>query len=62
MDEKEFWRILRNESPVLFTIAILNAKLLQDMEFGEIHLTAFVKNGKIYRIEAQPTISKLVET
>lgn len=62
MDEKEFYRILQAESPVLFTIAALNARLIKDMEYGEIHITAFVKNGKIYRIEATPTISKLIDT
>jgi hypothetical protein len=62
MDEKEFWRMLRNESPILFTIAVLNARLLKDMEFGEIKLTEYIKNGKIYRIEASPTISKLIES
>lgn len=59
---KEFWRLLRNKAPVLFTIAVLNAKLLKDMEFGEITITQFVKNGKIFRVEASPKISKLIET
>jgi len=62
MDKEEFYRILKNESPVLFTIAVLHAKLLKDMDFGEIHMKAFVKNGKIYRIEGTPMISKLVES
>jgi hypothetical protein len=61
-ETKEFWRLLRNNSPVLFTIAVLNAKLLQDMQFGEITITQFVKNGKIIRVEASPKISKLIET
>lgn len=61
MDQEEFFRILKNESPLLFTIAVLNARLLKDMQFGEITITQYVKNGKVYRVEASPKISKMIE-
>lgn len=60
-EEKEFFRKLQSISPVLFTIAVLNAKFLKDMQFGEIHIVQHVKNGKIFHVEATPTISKLIE-
>jgi hypothetical protein len=61
-EEKEFFRLLHNISPVLFTISVLNAKLLKDMEYGEIHITQYVKNGRIFRVEASPKISKLIDS
>ena len=59
---EEFLQELKKQSPVLFTIAVLNSRLLKDIEYGEIKLTMYVKNGKIYRIESFPIISKLIET
>lgn len=58
----EFMRTLRNDFPSLFTMEVLVSKLIKDMDHGEIHLTAFVKGGKITRVEGFPKISSLVET
>lgn len=60
-EEAEFFRMLRNVSPVLFTISVLNAKLIKDVEFGEITITQYVKNGKIYRVEASPKINRIID-
>jgi len=57
-DTTEFIRLLKNEKPALFTIEAFNVKFLKDMSFGEIHITEYVKNGKIIRIEVTPTYSK----
>lgn len=56
----EFIRILRNVNPALYTIELLQKKLTKDMEYGEIHMTLFVKEGKIIRVEAIPKYSKIV--
>jgi hypothetical protein len=56
-----FLQQLKKESPVLFTLALLNQKMLKDMEYGELRVTEFVKDGKVYRIEMYPIISKMVE-
>jgi len=56
-----FVELLRDVAPVLYTITKLNNKLLQDMMYGEITITQYIKKGKIYRIEAIPKIGELVE-
>ena len=58
---EETLAVLREIAPVLYTIVKLNSKFLRDMKYGEIHLTEFVKNGKLYRVEGFPMIGELVE-
>jgi hypothetical protein len=58
---EDFLQELKKQDPVLFTIALLNAKLLKDMEYGEIKIKECVKNGKVYRIESYPIISRMIE-
>jgi hypothetical protein len=58
IDIVEFTRLLKNKNPALFTVEAFNRKFLKDMEFGEIHIIEFVKNGKIIRVEVTPTYSK----
>ena len=60
IDIIEFTRLLKNKNPALFTVEAFNRKFLKDMEFGEIHITEFVKDGKIIRVEVIPKYSKKV--
>ena len=62
MMTEEFLQELKKESPVLYTLAVMNARLLKDMDYGELKVTEFVKDGKIYRIEIYPVISKMIPT
>jgi hypothetical protein len=36
-------------------------KYASDIEYGEIHITLFIRGGKIYRMETQPKISKMID-
>lgn len=60
-DPELLFSILKEVSPILYVIAKLNIKYLDDMEFGEIHITEFIQRGKIVRVEAFPKVSLLVE-
>jgi hypothetical protein len=61
VDIIEFTRILKNKNPALFTVEAFNRKFLKDMQYGEIHITEFVKNGKIIRVEVYPKYSKIID-
>jgi len=58
---EQFITLLRDISPVLFTIEAYNQKFLKDMEYGEIHIIQYVRNGRVYKIDAYPRISKIIE-
>jgi len=58
---KKFLKLLQTVAPVLYTIEMFNATYLKDMEYGEIHITEFVKNGKVVRIEVYPKVSKIIQ-
>lgn len=58
---EEFILILKARSPSLSTIEKFNKKFLEDAQFGELVITEFVRNGKIYRIEVLPKISEVIQ-
>ena len=66
---EKFLELLRNIAPVLYTIELFNAKYLKDMAkdqrpnqvYGEIHITEYIREGKIVRIEAYPKESRKIE-
>ena len=57
---EQFMALLEKVAPLLYEIELMNARFLKDMQHGEITITQFVKNGKIYRIEAIPKYSKII--
>lgn len=63
MTREDFIQLLRVYSPALFTMNVFTEKFIKDlkMQYGEIHFTAIVQNGKIIRIEAYPVISQKTE-
>lgn len=61
MTNDEFLTFMREFYPAIYTIVQLNDKFLHDMEFGEIHIIEYIKNGKVWRVEATPTVSKILE-
>lgn len=58
---EEFIIILHKFSPSLSTIERFNKKFLHDAQFGELTITEYVRNGKIYRIEVLPKISEIIQ-
>lgn len=56
--------ILKDVAPDLYTIHAINTKFIKEMDidYGEIHLTEYIKDGKVYRVEASPVVSKLITT
>ena len=58
---EQFITLLRDISPVLFTIEAYNQKFLKDMEYGEIHIIQYVRNGRVYKVDGYPRISKMIE-
>ena len=54
-------KLLETISPLLFNIELINSKYLKDMDYGEIHIIEYVRAGKVYRIEVQPKISKMID-
>lgn len=58
---EEFMELLRTIAPLLWNIELLNSKFLKDMDYGEIHIVEHVRGGKVYRLEVQPKISKMID-
>ena len=58
---QEFLLILKAFSPSLSIIEKFNTKFLVDAQFGELTITEYVRNGKIYRIEVLPKISEVIQ-
>jgi len=61
MMPSEVLTYIREFHPAIYTIIQLNEKFLHDMDFGEIHIIEFIKNGKVWRVEGTPTVSKILE-
>jgi hypothetical protein len=51
-----FITMLQRVTPELYTIRALNDKLLKDMDYGEIHITEYVKDGKVVRVQVSKTV------
>jgi len=47
--------------PVMDEIKVMIDKYASDIEYGEIHITLFIRGGKVYRVETQPKISKMID-
>lgn len=58
---EKFLILLKDISPVLFTVEMFNQKFLKDMQYGEIHVVQYVRNGRVYKIDAYPRMSTLIE-
>jgi len=52
-----FIAMLQKLTPELYAIRSLNDKLVKDVGFGEIHITEFVQDGKVVRVQAIKTIA-----
>lgn len=60
-DPKGLLYVLRQVAPTLYVVARINMKLLPLIEYGEIHITEYIKNKKVSRAEGIPKIGELVD-
>lgn len=58
---EQFMVLLQKLAPALFTIELYNSKFLKDMEYGEIHIVQYVREGRIFKIDGYPRISRMVD-